>query len=108
MSACECCRTMGDAHNNRPCILCGHCAGETPGPEGFYVTMKRGSRTAYLLGPFGSKPAAEAQVSTGRRLATEADAFHAFDAFGVTRVAMKPGAALPAGVLNSRAAAVAS
>jgi hypothetical protein len=57
--------------------------------------MKRGSRTAYLLGPFGAKDAAEAYVNEGRALVLEVDAFAAFDAFGVSRVVMKPGAKLP-------------
>ena len=60
--------------------------------EGFYVTMKRDTRTAYLLGPYGTRAAAEGKVDTGRRLAREASTWTAFDAFGVTRVVMRPGA----------------
>jgi hypothetical protein len=68
------------------------------GAAGFYVTMKRGSRTAWLLGPHDSKAEAEARVPVARRLARDVDPFTAFDAFGVTRVVMKPGATLPLGV----------
>jgi hypothetical protein len=79
------------------------------GPEGFYVTVQRqavgGVRTGLLLGPYDTKLEAEARVDAGRRLAYEADPFTAFDAFGVTRLVMKPGAELPAGKLNSRHAA---
>lgn len=72
----------------------------TAAAEGYYVTMQRGQRTAYLLGPELTKEAAEARVPEGRRLAYDVDAFAVFDAFGVTRVKMQPGASLPAGKLN--------
>jgi hypothetical protein len=70
------------------------------GAEGFYVTVKRGSRTGYLLGPHGTYDEADARVPEGRRLAGQVDPFTAFDGFGVTRVRMHPGAELPPGVLN--------
>ena len=72
--------------------------------EGFYVTVQRtcgpNVRTGYLLGPHATKEQAEARVSLGRQLAYRVDAKTAFDAFGVTRMVMRPGAELPAGVLN--------
>ena len=74
------------------------------GPEGFYVTVQRSCgpnvRTGYLLGPHDTKEQAEARVSLGRQLAHRVDAKTAFDAFGVTRMVMRAGADLPAGVLN--------
>ena len=73
------------------------------GPEGYCVTVRRGSRTGYLLGPYRSKDEAEARVPDGRRLAGQADPFTAFDGFGVTHVVMQPGALLPPGVLNGMA-----
>jgi hypothetical protein len=76
--------------------------------EGFYVTVIRNpgprQRVGLLLGPCASKAEAEERVTEGRRLAHDADPFTAFDPFGVTRVQMKPGAELPAGKLNGRAA----
>jgi hypothetical protein len=73
---------------------------EKTGPEGFYATMQRGSRTAYLLGPYATKAEAEAHVGQSRQLAVDVDPFAAFDGFGVTRIVMKPGAQLPPGKLN--------
>lgn len=71
-----------------------------PGAEGFYVTVRRDSRTGFLLGPHDSKEAAEQRVPAGRKLAELVDPFTAFDGFGVTRVVMQPGADLPPGKLN--------
>jgi hypothetical protein len=82
-------------------VSAGRAAGA--GPEGYYVTVRRGSRTGYLLGPHPSKEQAEARVPEGRRLAGQVDPFTAFDGFGVTRVVMRPGAQLPPGVLNDMA-----
>jgi hypothetical protein len=85
-------------------------ANDTTGAEGFYVTVQRQAaggrvRTGWLLGPYDTKLEAEARVDAGRRLAYEADPRTEWDAFGVTRLVMKPGAELPAGKLNSRHAA---
>ena len=73
--------------------------------QGFYVTMQRNERTAYLLGPYPDKDTAESNVTAGRDLACHVDPFASFDAFGVTRVVMQPGASLPAGKLNAMHAA---
>jgi hypothetical protein len=84
---------------------------QASGPEGFYVTVIRhpgpAQRVGWLLGPYSTRADAESDVCTGRRLAHDADPFTAFDAFGVTRVVMQPGAPLRRGVLNDRAAAAA-
>jgi len=73
---------------------------EASGPEGFYVTVKSGSRTGYLLGPFGSKAEAEGNVDRGQRLARQVNDGADFYAYGVTRVVMQPGRELPKGKLN--------
>ncbi|SRR5260370_11000836 len=73
------------------------------GAGGFHVTVKRGSRTGYLLGPHGTYDEASARVPKGRRIAGQAGPFTAFDGFGVTRVRMHLGVELPPGVLNEMA-----
>lgn len=80
---------------------------ELTGPEGFYATVQRNAaggkvRTGFLLGPYATKADAEQHVPEAKILAHQADPRTAFDAFGVTRVQMKPGASLPEGVLNHR------
>ena len=66
-------------------------------PIAYYVTLRRGPRTAWLAGPFHS--AEEAQAAEGRAvsLARELDPFTSFDAHGVSRL---EGGALPVGRLN--------
>jgi hypothetical protein len=77
------------------------------GPVGFYVTLRRDTgpgrepRTACLLGPYDTKDQAEGKVWRGRMLAPKVDGRAAFDAYGVTKVTMQPGAALPEGKLNA-------
>ena len=69
-------------------------------PVGFYVTMIRSSKQkAWLLGPFPTKDAAEANVQTARVHMTGMDPFAHFDGFGVARLEKRTGA-LPAGRLN--------
>jgi len=72
-----------------------------PPKIGFYCTMLRGERVAWLAGPFDTKQAAEARLRDAREAAEAADPWSAFDAFGVTRLE-RPVAALPYGVLNER------
>lgn len=56
-------------------------------PHGdFYVTIRRGRRVGYLLGPYGDVRDALANVDRGHSLAVDADPFAAFDAFGTARV----------------------
>ena len=80
---------------------------ENPVPEqiGFYVTMLRGEKVAWLAGPLPSKEAAEAMVNRAYQEACRADPRSAFDAFGVTKVSRPDGEKpLPPGVLNDRLA----
>lgn len=67
---------------------------------GFYVTLRRDSRTAWLAGPFAEHKAAMDMVDAARRVAAEIDPFVDFDAVGTARVVS--GRPLRRGVLNSR------
>lgn len=67
---------------------------------GFYCTMLRGDRVAWLAGPIETKEAAEARVPEARNAAIDVDGFAAFDAFGVTRLERPDAIVLPYGVLN--------
>ncbi|MEX5635761.1 hypothetical protein [Parafrankia sp. FMc2] len=70
--------------------------------EAFYVTVRRGSRTGCLLGPYDTPEEAEANVERANLTACEIDPWCGFDAFGVTRVVPRPGRTLPDGHLNDR------
>jgi len=52
------------------------------GEKGFYVTIIRGTQVGYLLGPYPSHQEAIDNVERGRKLATTADSWADFDAFG--------------------------
>ena len=65
---------------------------------GYYVTMKRDVRTAWLLGPYETHAEALTQVSRGRELAGEIDLFTHFDGFGTSRLEAE---SLPAGRLGA-------
>jgi len=67
---------------------------------GFYVTMLRGEKVAWLAGPFDTKEAAEARELDAMNAARDVDPWAAFDAFGVTRME-RPELALPFGRLNA-------
>ena len=69
---------------------------------GFYVTVRRGSRTGFLLGPYDTHDTAKKNVDRAQREANEIDSWAWFYAFGTARVVAKPGRALPAGRLNER------
>jgi hypothetical protein len=58
----------------------------TGGTSVFYVTVRRNSRSALLLGPFDTHDEALERVELGRRLAFEVDSFTAFDSFGTAKV----------------------
>jgi hypothetical protein len=79
--------------------------------QGFYVSIERDQgrgrepRRGLLLGPYDTKDAAGALVWRGRQLAPRVDPRAEFDAYGVTRVQMKPGHPLPQGKLNATLAA---
>lgn len=53
---------------------------------GYYVTMMRGARVAWLLGPFRSHDAALAMVDAARGKACEIDARSHWDAFGTSSI----------------------
>jgi hypothetical protein len=75
--------------------------GETgPGVTGYYVTVKDGPRWAALLGPYDTRPGAEAAVPEGRKLAETADDRATWYAYGVTKVRAKPGRELSPGNLE--------
>lgn len=65
---------------------------------GYYVTMKRDTRTAWLLGPYTEHAEALAQIDQGRQLARDIDPFTDFDAFGTARLETE---SLPTGVLGA-------
>lgn len=67
---------------------------------GFYVTMLRGDKVAWLLGPYPSREEAEGYVSEAARRASDIDPWAWFDAFGVTRVEREGPNPLPKGVLS--------
>ena len=67
---------------------------------GFYVTVADGGKVGALLGPYGTKGEAEADVPEGKRLAEAVNDRAIWYAYGVTKVTMKPGADLPAGKLE--------
>ncbi len=56
----------------------------------YYVTVRDGPRTGFLLGPYATHEAALAEVPRGTDLACEADPWAWFHAFGT--------ASLPVGV----------
>ena len=70
------------------------------GPEGFYVSVIDGARHGLLLGPYATKLDAESDVPAGRELAERVNDRAGWYAYGVTRVQMPPGVALPRGRLN--------
>lgn len=69
---------------------------------GFYCTMKRGPRVAWLAGPFPTKEAADARVRDATNAACGVDPWAAFDSFGVTKVDRPGPDPLPPGVLNAK------
>lgn len=69
-------------------------------PRDYYVTMVRGKRVAWLLGPYRTHAKALALVDAGKRLASAADPWSDFDAFGTSSLPRRP--ANPPGVLNSK------
>lgn len=69
---------------------------------GYYVTMKRDVRTAWLLGPYDTHREALDNVARGRGRARAADPFTDFDGFGTSSITST--GRLPAGILNGRTA----
>jgi hypothetical protein len=66
----------------------------------YYVTMVRGKRVAWLLGPYPTHNEALALVDAGKRLASAVDPWSDFDAFGTSSLPCLP--TNPRGVLNSK------
>ena len=74
------------------------------GAEGFYVSVRDGNHSGLLLGPYTTKADAESDIPTGRKIAKRVNSRAIWYAYGVTRVVMQPGAALPKAKLNQYAA----
>lgn len=68
--------------------------------EAFYVTVRRDSRTGFLLGPYVTHDEALANVARANAAACEIDPFCGFDDFGTARVVVREGRTPPSGVLN--------
>lgn len=74
---------------------CAGCAPQTPAgewerdergmPIGYYVTVRDGARSGFLLGPYRTHGEALGQVDRGRELAERGDPFAHFYAFGTAR-----------------------
>lgn len=69
---------------------------------GFYVTMRRGKKVAWLLGPYDTHGEALADVDRARGEAERVDRWTWFDAFGTAKVTTLGGGSLRPGVLNER------
>lgn len=67
---------------------------------GYYVTLIRGARVGYLVGPLSSEQAARDRIPAARKVAEEIDPFTCFDLFGTAR--LERIGELPEGVLNSK------
>lgn len=70
--------------------------------EGFYVTIRRATKTGFLLGPYPAEEGARTNVDRARDAAVEVDEWAWFDSFGTARVTLGPGRVLPPGLLNAR------
>lgn len=68
--------------------------------KGYYVTVIRGKRVGWLLGPFDAHEDALAKVDLARTMACRIDPWCDFDAFGTTRLERPEGRILPPGKLN--------
>lgn len=66
-------------------------------PRDYFVTMQRGSRTAWLVGPFKTHTEALANVERARVEAQRIDPWTDFDAFGTASLPINSGRA---GALN--------
>lgn len=65
----------------------------------YYVTMLRGKRVAWLLGPYETHTEALSMVQAAKRKASELDPWSDFDSFGTASVPRWPWN--PQGKLNS-------
>lgn len=69
-------------------------------PRDYYVSLRRGSRTALIAGPFETHTEALAMVEPATKLANELDGWTWFDAFGTCSGPRLP--TNPKGKLNSQ------
>ena len=67
---------------------------------GYYVTLQRGNRTAWLLGPFANHDDAKAAVGAAVAKANELDPWTHFDAYGTSSIERSTDEPLPPGKLN--------
>jgi hypothetical protein len=68
--------------------------------QAFYVTMRDGSRTSWLLGPFNSEPEARELLPAARKQAIDLDPYNHFHAFGTASIEIPSGCHAPAGCIN--------
>lgn len=66
----------------------------------FYVTMRDGDKTAWLVGPCYKHELALSLVETARTAAEAANSFYCFNAFGTAKVVWDHKSFLPNGRLN--------
>jgi hypothetical protein len=66
----------------------------------YYVSLKRGVRTAFIAGPFATHTEALAMVNKAVALANELDPWSHFDAYGTCSLPHAVGN--PIGLLNER------
>jgi hypothetical protein len=69
-------------------------------PRDYYVSLRRGKRTALLAGPFKTHTEALATVDRAVKMANELDQWAWFDAFGT--MSLPRDAGNPIGRLNDR------
>lgn len=67
---------------------------------GYYVTLRRDNRTAWLLGPFARHDDAKAAVRAAVDKAYEIDPRTHFDAYGTSSITRESDVPLPPGKLN--------
>lgn len=67
---------------------------------GYYVTLQRGNRTAWLLGPFANHDDAKAAVRVACEVAYHIDPRTHFDAHGTSSITRETDEPLPSGKLN--------
>lgn len=69
--------------------------------KGYYVTLQRDGKTAWLLGPFKEHQRAGDAVAETTAKANELDPWSHFDLYGTSSIDLEHRSALPPGKLNS-------
>lgn len=69
--------------------------------EGFYVTVRHGTRAGFLLGPYTTHGEALGNVERARRYALKTDGDAVWYEFGTAKATAKPGRELKPGRLNN-------